>query len=83
VVWLLRNLRDWHYKRRLGKCFERLKTEQLSVVYYPRFYLVTKCPELADLNDWRYVVLLFSLHHTSIDPDNHLLIYVVRRLLRD
>jgi hypothetical protein len=74
-------LSDLIARRRLGKCFKRLKYEQLRVVDFPRFYLITKCEEFEAFNpDWRYVVFLFHLHHTSIGPGDHLVVHFLRWL---
>jgi hypothetical protein len=74
-------LGDWLYKRRLKACFEKLKYEQLYLVDFPRFYHVLKCEELAELNpDWKQVVLLFHMHHSTIGFDDHLVIHFMRWL---
>ena len=74
-------LGDWFRMRRLGKCFERLKSEQLYLVGFPRFYLITKCPELSSFNpDWKQVVLLFHMHHSTVGFDDHVVISFLRWL---
>jgi hypothetical protein len=77
----LRELRDWLLRRRIEKCFEKLKYEQRVLVEYPRFYLITKCGEMTELNpDWKHVVFLFHLNHSTVDFDDHLVIRFLRWL---
>jgi hypothetical protein len=72
---------DWLYLRRLKTCFGKLKHEQLHLVEMPRFYLITKCEELAEFNpDWKHIMFLFHLNNTSIDPDDHVIIHFMRWL---
>jgi aspartate/methionine/tyrosine aminotransferase len=80
VVGLSGLVSDWVFKKKLERCFKRLKREQLRVVDFPRFYLVTKCPELAELSDWKLAAYLFHLHHASVGPGDHLVVHFLRWL---
>jgi hypothetical protein len=80
VLAVLARVSDWIAKRRVGKCFEKLKYEQHGLGF-TRFYLTTKCPELGTLSpDWKRLAYLFHLHHTSIGPDDHMVIHFLRWL---
>ena len=78
---MLQMLSDWRFKRELEKCFKRLKHEQHNIVDFPRFYLITKCGELSELNpDWKRIVYLFHLNHARIGVDDHLVVHFMRWL---
>jgi hypothetical protein len=73
---------EWIFFKRLGKCFERIKREHHMLGFY-RFYLVTKCPDLLSINpDVNLIALLFHLHNSTVDFDEHIVIYFLRSLLR-
>jgi hypothetical protein len=79
--WLSGRLSDWQFRRELGKCFKRLKRGQHDIAGFPRFYLITKCGGLGELNpDWKRIAYLFHLHHAGIDADDHLVIHFMRWL---
>jgi hypothetical protein len=81
VVGLSGLVSDWVFKKKLERCFKRLKREQLHVVDFPRFYHIIKCEELEAFNpDWRHVVFLFHLHHASVGPGDHLVVQFLRWL---
>jgi hypothetical protein len=78
---VLSRVKDWIRMKSMERCFRKLKHEQLNIVGFPRFYLITKCAELAEFNpDWKRVVYLFHLSHTGIDVDDHLVVHFVRWL---
>jgi len=79
---LIEMISEWAFFRRLGKCFGKIKQEHHELGFY-RFYLVAKCPDLLSVNpDVDLLVFLFLIHNSSVDFDEHIVIYYLRSLLR-